>query len=679
MPGSAIDLVVSSGPAPVNPRVTSGLVVYYPFTEGSGTTVSDQSPNGAPMDLSLNGAVSWLGSGPGVSMSGGRVGTSAAASKLINALVASGTSTFEVWALPANLTQGGPARLVSVGADNDFQNFVLGQLGPDFQVRLLHTGKNARARPRLMVGNGAAVAVQHLVHTYDGTTERFYIDGVQQPSTVVDSGNYSNWDATDLFNVGNGGSAERPFTGEIYLVAVYDRVLTPAEILQNYDAGASGTPPVNQAPVVDAGADTTVTLPNSLVLSGSVIDDGLPNPPGATAATWSQVVGTGTATFNNSSSPTSSVSFDTAGSYTLRLTVNDGELTDSDDVVITVQEPAPVSVPDVVGQGQSAAESAIVSAGLSVGSVNTANSDTVAAGSVISQDPTGGSVLPPGSAVDLVVSLGPTPVSVPDVTGQAQSTAAGNIVSAGFVVGNVTTVSSATVPVGDVVSQDPAGGSLAVPGSAIDLVVSSGDVSDLFRVIVLGSSTAAGTGASTPANSWVGRLDSWLGTVSSDYEVINLALSGATTRTFRPDGSGPPDPDTSRNVSRALEFEPDMIIINLPSNNVSQNIPVSTTMAHYAEIRAPIDAAGVPLFVTTTQPRNFNSLARRQLLQDEAVAVRNAFGANVIDIYDELTDFANNQGLKVIYDSGDGTHLNDAGHEYIFTTTRDLITPLVTP
>jgi hypothetical protein len=122
-----------------------------------------------------------------------------------------------------------------------------------------------------------------------------------------------------------------------------------------------------------------------------------------------------------------------------------------------------------------------------------------------------------------------------------------------------------------------------------------------------------------------------------------------------------------------------MIIVNLPSNNVAQDIPLSTTMAHYGEIRSPVDSAGVLLFVTTTQPRNFTDLAKRLLLEDEANALRAAFGGNVIDIYDELTDFANDQGIKIIYDSGDGTHLNDAGHNYIFTTTRDLIAPSVPP
>ena len=67
-----------------------------------------------------------------------------------------------------------------------------------------------------------------------------------------------------------------------------------------------------------------------------------------------------------------------------------------------------------------------------------------------------------------------TTVTVPDVTGQAQATAEANIVAAGLTVGTVTTASSQTVPAGDVISQDPTGGSTAPVGSAVDLVVSTG-------------------------------------------------------------------------------------------------------------------------------------------------------------------------------------------------------------
>ena len=110
--------------------------------------------------------------------------------------------------------------------------------------------------------------------------------------------------------------------------------------------------------------------------------------------------------------------------------------------VVFDTEVAPVLVPDVVNQTQAAAEAAIVAATLTVGNVTTAQSDTVPAGSVISQNPAGGASVLPGTAVDLVVSLGASPVLVPDVVGLEQAAAESAITGLGLVVGAVTTAQS---------------------------------------------------------------------------------------------------------------------------------------------------------------------------------------------------------------------------------------------
>lgn len=199
----------------------------------------------------------------------------------------------------------------------------------------------------------------------------------------------------------------------------------------------------------------------------------------------------------------------------------------------------------------------------------------------------------------------------------------------------------------------------------------------LYRVVVLGSSTASGSGASPASKSWAALFDAWLGTATARHEMLNMAKSGLSTVEFLPDGT--PGSDPNRDISRMLEVNPDLIVINLPSNNVAQGIPVSTTIEHYRTMVAAADAAGVPLFMTTTQPRNFSDLSQRVLLQDEAIAIRTEFGARVIDIYDELVDYNNNLGLKAAYDSGDGTHLNNAGHQYVFETVRNAVSSVVTP
>jgi beta-lactam-binding protein with PASTA domain len=138
-----------------------------------------------------------------------------------------------------------------------------------------------------------------------------------------------------------------------------------------------------------------------------------------------------------------------------------------------------VAVPNVVGSPQAAAQTALTAAGLTVGVVSTANSLTVPLGSVISQNPTAGTNVAAGSAVDLVVSLG---VTVPDVVGSPQAAAEAAIVAAGLTVGTVTTAMSETVPTGNVISQTPAGGINVSPGSAVALVISSGPPAFLMGV-----------------------------------------------------------------------------------------------------------------------------------------------------------------------------------------------------
>ena len=61
--------------------------------------------------------------------------------------------------------------------------------------------------------------------------------------------------------------------------------------------------------------------------------------------------------------------------------------------------------------------------------------------------------------MNLVVSLGPVQVTVPDVVGLSQADAEAAIVAANLTVGTVTHGrTSATVPAGEVISQDPVAG-----------------------------------------------------------------------------------------------------------------------------------------------------------------------------------------------------------------------------
>lgn len=166
--------------------------------------------------------------------------------------------------------------------------------------------------------------------------------------------------------------------------------------------------------------------------------------------------------------------FDSAGQPLASPRVGIYQITSTGPVLIGGNGPALILTPNVVGQPQADAEAALTAAGLSVGTVTTANSPTVPAGNVISQNPATGANVAPGSPVDLVVSLGPALVAVPAVTGLTQADAQAALLAAGLTVGTVSTAQSGTVPAGNVISQNPAAGANVAAGSPVNLVVSSG-------------------------------------------------------------------------------------------------------------------------------------------------------------------------------------------------------------
>jgi hypothetical protein len=107
------------------------------------------------------------------------------------------------------------------------------------------------------------------------------------------------------------------------------------------------TPPPNQAPEADAGADLITIVSKTTNLSGTVRDDGLPDLPGKLTTGWTKVSGPGTVTFRDAAAAQTTAIFNAAGTYVLRLQTGDGALTASDDVTITVTGPGGNRRPEV--------------------------------------------------------------------------------------------------------------------------------------------------------------------------------------------------------------------------------------------------------------------------------------------------------------------------------------------
>ena len=82
----------------------------------------------------------------------------------------------------------------------------------------------------------------------------------------------------------------------------------------------------------------------------------------------------------------------------------------------------------------------------------------------------------PGSFVNFIISQGPTPVPVPNVVGQTQAVAEATLAGASLELGTVVEANDATVPAGQVISQYPAAGLTARPGSRVNVTLSIGPV-----------------------------------------------------------------------------------------------------------------------------------------------------------------------------------------------------------
>ncbi len=143
-------------------------------------------------------------------------------------------------------------------------------------------------------------------------------------------------------------------------------------------------------------------------------------------------------------------------------------------VVASVSKgPERYEVPSVDGLTSAQVQEAIGGANLAVGSVREEYDDTVPAGDAVTTDPKPGSVVRPGTKVDVIVSKGPRPVTLPDLEGKRSAAATATLKGAGLVV-EMRQRFSDTVKDGLVISVRPAAGTVVDSGSTVTLVVSKG-------------------------------------------------------------------------------------------------------------------------------------------------------------------------------------------------------------
>ena len=261
----------------ITSRVTSGQIALYVFDEGTGSVVNDVSGFGQPLDLMVSnlGAVQWMNGGGLAIQSPTVIQSSVNATKIVDACEASNEVTLEAWVTPANTLQGGPARIATVSSGTSARNITLGQDGNLYEVRL-RTSSAQGGGPFLKTSQGTVdTTLTHLVFTRDQNgNETVYKNNVVM-STQTKGGDLSpSWSYYDLALANEVAPNDRDWLGEMFLVAFYDKALSPAEVLQNYAAGpVFNAPP--QAPSVTDDPDS-VSVQEGQSAFFSVVASGTP-------------------------------------------------------------------------------------------------------------------------------------------------------------------------------------------------------------------------------------------------------------------------------------------------------------------------------------------------------------------------------------------------------------------
>ncbi|MCA9881473.1 MAG: DUF1593 domain-containing protein, partial [Anaerolineae bacterium] len=264
--GSDIVTIIVQAPSPTS-RVSDNLLALYEFNEGSGNTVNDTSGVGSPLNLTIAnmGNATW-GTGTLDVISTNTIQSSAAATKINEGIASTDEVTFEAWIQPANTTQDGPARIVTLSGDSSNRNITLGQglwgTQPKtvFDTRIRTTSSSNNGMPSVTTPtNTVTTNLTHVVFTHASNgTSTIYIDGVAVVTSALGS-DLGNWDTSYRLTLANEVTGGRSWLGAFHLVAIYNRALTSSEITQNFEAGPEGDSNSSRGPIAVAGPDQIVT------------------------------------------------------------------------------------------------------------------------------------------------------------------------------------------------------------------------------------------------------------------------------------------------------------------------------------------------------------------------------------------------------------------------------------
>ncbi len=223
-------------------RYDADTIAKYEFQSVVNNTTYDTSGIDPSADLTISGNVTLAGGwGINVGAGGKAQATTQASQKIYNFIQATGEFSVEAWVAPA-LVAADKSYMVSYSGGDTTRNFTLGQTNQDYDFMLRNSNTALTGLPQLQTPNAAMAlqaSLQHVVLTYDAVNGRqIYVNGTLVPvPDAQKGGTISNWDSTFALVLGNEVSGDRSWQGLIKFVAIHSRAMTPAQVMQNFNAG----------------------------------------------------------------------------------------------------------------------------------------------------------------------------------------------------------------------------------------------------------------------------------------------------------------------------------------------------------------------------------------------------------------------------------------------------------
>jgi hypothetical protein len=430
--------------------------------------------------------------------------------------------------------------------------------------------------------------------------------------------------------------------------------------------------PPNQSPTVNAGNNQTIIQPaNTVTLTGTATDtDGI-----IALVLWTKISGPASFSIASPGNLQTSVTDLVQGIYEFELSATDDDGDTGKDTIRVTVNPSPPNQPPTVNAGNNQTIT------LPASTVTLTGTATDTDGTITSllwtkiSGPVQFSITSPGnlqtSVTGLTQGIYDFELSVTDNDGGTGKDTVRITVNAGaynIPITNASNGQTITFPASSV----SVNATYTITGATLkNLRWSKTKVPGQQgkKVVWIGSSTLAGTGATTQDSAIVWRVGNYYSRMGLISSWVNLAVGGSNIYHGMPTGYTPSGnqnaPDVNNNVTAALNQGADIVIVGYQSNAYDGPLSIAEIMFAYRTIYNTVVSAGRKCYIFTSQPRPAFGTSGRNMLKQVADSIMVQFPDNYIQAYYSLVQTGTH---NLLYNSGDNIHINNTGHRVLFNS-----------